>query len=184
MERDSKEALSKATIWLHWIVGVAVIGMLSVGVYMDATHTYALYPWHKSFGFVLFFLILARVIWRMAAGWPPPVREYPTAERLLASVVHYLLLIGIVLMPISGFLMSAVGGSGVEVFGLEVVARNPDPNDPSETVAHNETVASIAHQMHGLVGYTLIVAVVLHTVGALKHHWVDKDRTMARMLGK
>ena len=184
MQTDQREKLSTTTVVLHWIVGLSVLGLLTVGIYMDQTHTYALYPLHKSFGVLIFFLIVARVVWRIKNGWPEPVGEYPKAEQLLAKIVHYVLLVGIVLMPISGFLMSAVGGSGVEFFGLEWVARNPDPANPSETVSHNSTVSGVAHEMHGIIAYTLIVAIGLHIAGALKHHIVDKDGTLRRMLGQ
>ena len=86
-------------------------------------------------------------------------------------------------MPVFGFLMSAMGGHGVDLFGLELVACNPDPTNPREVIALNSTIAGIMHTMHFLAGYTLIGAVVLHIAGAFKHHIIDKDNTLRRMLG-
>lgn len=183
MKADTPEQFSHLTIALHWIVGLTVIGLLAVGVYMEETEAYSLYPWHKSFGFLIFFVVLLRVAWRIKNGWPTPVGQYSKVEQILAKVVHWVLILGTVLMPISGFLMSAFGGPGVEVFGLEVVARNANPDNPSEVIAHNKAIASFTHSLHHWLGEALIIAVALHVVGAIKHHVIDKDGSIRRMLG-
>jgi len=183
MKLDTSNQLSYPTVALHWIVGFAVIGLLAVGIYMAETDTRSLYPWHKSFGFAIFFVVLLRIAWRVRNGWPVPVSRYLRIERLLARAVQWILLLGTVLMPISGFLMSALGGFGVDVFGFEVVARNPDPLNPGKILAHNAMWASFFHEAHELIGYTLIAALALHISGALKHHLIDKDGTLRRMLG-
>jgi len=180
---DTPSQLSPITIFLHWVVGIIAIGLLAVGVYMAETETWSLYPWHKSFGFLLFFIVLFRIAWRIANGWPASVGRRGDAERLLVKTIHTLLLAGVLLMPISGFLMSSLGGSGVEVFGLEVVARNPHPENPQWTQPHNETMAAFFHGLHHWLGYLLICAVLLHIAGALKHHLMDRDGTLRRMLG-
>ena len=79
--------------------------------------------------------------------------------------------------------MSALSGHGVEFFGLELVARNPNPDNPKEMIPHNGAIAGIAHELHVIAGYMIIVGVLLHIVAALKHHVVDKDGTLRRMLG-
>ncbi len=86
-------------------------------------------------------------------------------------------------MPISGFIMSAIGGHGVDFFGMELAARNPDPTDPKEVIALNGPLAGIAHNMHEIAGKAIFVGVILHVVGALKHHMIDKDGTLRRMFG-
>jgi cytochrome b561 len=150
---------------------------------MKETETYALYPWHKSFGVLIAFFVIWRIYWRMKNGWPAPVRDYPSLEKVLSKLTHYILIIGTLLMPISGFLMSAVGGHGVDFFGMELVARNPAPTDPAEVIAHNGAVAGSAHTLHEVAGYLIVLALLLHIAGAFKHHIVDKDGTLRRMLG-
>ena len=183
MQPDTTSQLSPTTIALHWIVGVGVIGMLTLGIYMAETETWALYPWHKSFGVLIFFVILLRVIWRMKSGWPAPVERFHSAELLLIRTVQFTLLAGTLLMPLSGFLMSALGGSGVAVFGLEIVPFNPDPDNPAMPQAHHGPLASFFHTMHTWVAWILVIALVLHVAGALKHHLLDRDGTLRRMLG-
>lgn len=182
MKLDTKNKLSPITITLHWLVGITMLALLASGIYMVEQSAYAIYPWHKAFGFIIFFVVLIRVVWRLKNGWPQPVGQYHAIEHLLAHITHYVLIISTVLMPLSGFIMSAVGGHGVAVFGLEVVARNVD--SAGKVLAHDSSVAAIAHNIHHWVGELLIIVVGLHILGALKHHLFDKDHTLKRMLGK
>lgn len=183
MSMDTRNQLTHTTVILHWLVGIAVIGMLTLGIYMTNTETFSLYPWHKSFGVIIFFIAAARVVWRLKEGWPAPVGNYPSHERILAKTVHWVLLIGTVLMPLSGFLMSSLGGTGVAVFGFEIVARNPDPEDPRRVIAHHQELASFFRGVHGLVAWALVIGILLHIAGSLKHHVVDKDGTLRRIFG-
>ena len=184
MKLDTREKLSSTTVALHWIVGLMMIALLATGIYMENTEAYALYPWHKSFGVAIGLFVILRVLWRYKNGWPQHVGNYSSTEKLLSKVVHYLLIIGTVLMPISGFMMSAMGGHGVDLFGLQLVAHNPDPNNPQDVIPLNGAMAGFAHTMHGLGGKLILAGVVLHVVGAYKHHLIDKDGTMRRMLGQ
>ena len=182
--RDSLERLSPLTIGLHWIVAVFIIGMVALGIYMDEFEVGRLYPIHKSLGVIAFVVIVPRVIWRAMNGWPQPVSQYKVWEQRLSKVVHWLLLIGMVLFPVSGMLMSGLGGHGVPLFGLELVPMNPDPANPQKMLPINGDMAKLAGGVHGLLGNLFIVLISLHVLGALKHHFLDGDRTLHRMVGK
>jgi cytochrome b561 len=82
MKLDTPNQLSRTSLALHWIVGLTMIGLLAVGVYMVETETRSLYSWHKSFGFVIFFVILLRVVWQLKNGWTTPVGKYQHIEQL------------------------------------------------------------------------------------------------------
>lgn len=183
MNIDTSNQFSPMTVILHWIVALTMIGLLAVGVFMVEKEAYSLYWWHKSFGSLIFLVVILRIAWRLKNGWPNPVGQYSNIEQSLAKVVHWVLIIGTVLMPISGFLMSSLGGYGVDLFGLDIVARNANPENPSEVIAHNETIRGLSHAVHHWLGYILIATVTLHFFGALKHHLIDKDGTLKRMLG-
>lgn len=182
--RDSEQQFSKWTIGLHWLVGITFIALLVTGVVMKEAGIYALYPIHKSVGILLVLVALARVFWRSCNGWPKPVDNSGPGMRLVAHLVHWMLLIGTLLMPISGMMMSGAGGHGLPIFGWQLLAMNPDPANLGEVIPLNATVAEWGHILHELAGYMLIAVVVLHVAGALKHHWIDKDRTLTRMLGR
>ncbi|CRI64199.1 Fmu, rRNA SAM-dependent methyltransferase (fragment) [Thiocapsa sp. KS1] len=127
--------------------------------------------------------MVLRVAWRIRNGWPKPVGDYTSVEKRVSKLVHWRLIIGTVPMPISGFMMSTMGGHGVHFFGGELIARTPDPANPQEVVALNATLAEAGHALHGWGGYLIIGVVVLHSVGALKHHLIERDGTLRRMLG-
>ena len=181
--KDSKEKLSGTTIALHWIIALSIISLVTVGVYMTNTNTYALYPLHKSIGMLIFVVILARVVWRISNGWPEPAANYKTWEQKLAKFTHWFLIIATVMLPISGMLMSGLGGYGLHIFGLELLASTPNLDEPGKMIPINGPMAGIAHQMHELGGKAIFAAILLHLAGALKHHFIDKDGTLRRMLG-
>jgi cytochrome b561 len=181
---DTREKLSPLTIALHWIIAVGIIGLLAVGFYMSMYEAYGLYDLHKSIGICIFAVILVRVIWRIKNGWPAPVRDYPVWEHRLSRLTFWILILGSVLMPISGFIFSGAGGFGVEVFGVTLAPANPDPLDPTKVIPFNEMMSDMGHETHEFIGNLMAIALLLHISGALKHHLIDKDRTLLRMLGK
>ena len=181
---DTKEKLSTITITLHWVVGLSIISLIAVGVYMTDYKVYALYPIHKSVGMLLFLVIVLRVIWRLKQGWPAPASTYKAWEQSLSRIVHWVLIIATITLPISGMLMSGLGGHGLAIFGLELLAATPNPDEMGKMIPINGPVAGAAHEVHEIAGKVIFVAIVLHLCGALKHHFVDKDGTLRRMLGK
>jgi cytochrome b561 len=182
--KDTKHKLSPLTIALHWIVGITIIGLLALGKYMESNEAYALYDIHKSIGMIIIAFVLARVFWRILNGCPEPASNYSNIEHLTAKVVHWALIIGTVALPVSGVLMSGAGGHGLAIFGWELLAENIDTNNLEEVIPLNKALAGLGHEIHEIVGNIMIIAIVLHFLGALKHHIIDKDGTLRRMLGK
>ncbi|MBL4761983.1 MAG: cytochrome b [Gammaproteobacteria bacterium] len=181
---DTQQKLSNVTVSLHWIVGLTIITLLVVGIYMEENEVFSLYPIHKSVGMLIFLLIIGRVVWRLKNGWPEPASQYKAIEHKLAKLTHWVLIVGTLAMPLSGMVMSGVGGHGLNVFGFfELMPMNPDPNEVGAVIAHNESIAKLGHEVHELFGIIMIVAILLHMAGAFKHHIVDKDGTLRRMLG-
>jgi len=88
--------------------------------------------------------------------------------------LHIFLYVAMVGMPLSGWFMSASGGHSVSFFGLEM------PN----IMAENKAINSLSKQTHNWLGYILILAIMLHVIGALKHHVIDNDMTLRRMSPK
>ena len=181
--KDTKHAFSRTTRILHWGVGIIMVALLGMGTYMAENKVYFLYPIHKSVGTLILILVAWRVIWRLKNGFPTPVRDFPNWQRIASRLSHYLLLLGTLIMPVSGILGSVSGGRGLYVFGLELVARNRDAIT-GKIVAHSEAVAGFAHNLHFYTGRILIALVVIHILAAVKHHFIDRDDTLRRMLGR
>lgn len=172
--------LSKTTKILHSIVALGMIGLLIVGIYMHETKTFALYDIHKSLGMIILCFALYRVVVRITEGWPQPLAKMGLLQLAVAKITHWGLIITTVLFPVSGMMMSGAGGHGLFVFGVELLAKNTDPST-GKTLVLNETLASLGHNLHGTLPLVLILLIVLHVVGALKHHFIDKDDTLKRM---
>lgn len=176
--------LSKPTIILHWTVALIMIGEIGVGLYMKTFELIPIYPWHKAIGVLAMVIILARVVWRLKKGWPKPVSDYQKHEQFLSKIIHWVLILGTLIMPISGLMLSGAGGYGVYVFGFELIPDNIQTEPTFKVIPYNATIAGLGHWLHEIVGYALIAAITLHIVGALKHHIIDRDSTIRRMLGQ
>lgn len=176
--RDTHEKFTWPTIGLHWIIAIAMIAMLIFGLYLEdlprSPEKGALIGLHKSIGLLVLLFAAIRVIWRYRNKFPTPLSSLPTWQENLAKITHWILIIGTLLMPVSGILMSIGGGHPVGVFGLEIIAG---------TGQENKLLSQIGDIGHGLGSKLLILFIVLHFIGAVKHQILDKDGTMSRMLG-
>jgi cytochrome b561 len=157
-------------------VALTVIGLFALGLWMVELSYYD--PWyrrapdlHKSIGILLFLTMLLRLIWRMIN--PQPLTEGKPREKKLAHTVHGLLYLLLFSLMISGYLISTADGRAIDVFNLFSVPA---------IISGLENQEDIAGLVHQILGYSLIALVVLHALAALKHHFVDRDQTLKRML--
>ncbi|WP_028104129.1 cytochrome b [Pseudoduganella violaceinigra] len=178
---DTTTKLSRTTIALHWLIALTMLGLCALGIYMVQTESWGLFHWHKSIGLILFGFILARVAWRLKQGLPPPVRDAARWEHLASKTAHWLLLAATVALPVTGMIYSGMGGHGFGVFGLEMVGSH---YEAGKAVALDAGLSELGQAMHSWIGYGLLALAALHVGAALKHHFVDKDNTLRRMLGR
>lgn len=161
----------------HWVIAILIVCLLGVGLYMadldPAPFKFQLYGLHKAFGIVVLGLAALRLVWRLVNIVPASLPHHKAWERILARSAHYALYALMFAMPLSGWAMSSAGGHAVSLFGLfelpPLVAK--DPEFGKEMAELHETLA-----------WTLIGVIGLHVAGALKHHFIDKDETLRRML--
>lgn len=181
---DTIDRLSRPTVVLHWLIALSIVGLLCIGFYMTTTKSWWLFDYHKSIGVLVFAVASVRVVWRYRNGWPAPVGIYSRVEQVLAKLAHWILILGSIAMPVSGMLTSGASGHGFGIFGLELVpARHPADN-PNQFLAYNAFLAHNGEKSHQFLAYLLSATALLHVAGALKHHLVDRDRTLLRMLGR
>lgn len=159
----------------HWVIAVLIIGLLPVGLGMGALPNepfkFQIYAMHKSFGLLVFFLGLGRIIWRFVSPPPEHLESHAKWEVTLASAAHFWLYVCIIGMPLSGWLMSNAGEFPVPFFGLQMPAL----------IGKNEALGDLFYEVHEILAYTLLFVLALHAAGALKHHVIDKDETLKRM---
>ena len=163
---------------LHWSMGILLIGMLAVGVYMHelpiSPDKFTLYAWHKSFGMTLLLLALIRLGWRAVDPPPAALPNISPKQAKLAAAAHWALYLCMFALPLTGWCMAAASGTPVDYFNTGLLL-------PSLVGADND-LRLLFRNMHDISGKLLMALIAIHVGAALKHHFVDKDSTLRRML--
>ena len=164
-------------ISLHWLIGLAILVSLGVGLYMVdlslSPTKLRLYSWHKWAGVTIFSLVLIRCLWRITHPAPPLPDAMPTWQRVTAEGTHYLLYALMIAIPLTGWLMSSAKG-----FQTVYFAVLPIPDLLNKNTALGETL----NLVHRYLNYLMIAIIGAHIGAALKHHFIDKDDILRRML--
>lgn len=159
----------------HWTIAVLIIGLLPVGLGMgmmpNDPFKFQIYAMHKSFGLLVFFLGLGRIVWRFVSPPPEHLETHARWEVTLASAAHFWLYVCIIGMPLSGWLMSNAGEFPVPFFGIQMPTL----------IGKNEQFGDLFGEVHEILAYTLLLILAMHVAGALKHQLIDKDETLQRM---
>jgi cytochrome b561 len=166
---------------LHWVLGLALAAMFGVGLYMAdlpfSPLRLKLYNWHKWAGVVILSLSLARLLWRLThrpPALPRTVEAAMPAWQLRAyHATHGLLYALFFAVPLIGWAYSSAAGFSMVLFG---VLPLPD------FVPVDKALAALIKPWHEWSAFTLAGLVALHVAAALKHHWVDRDGLLQRML--
>jgi len=175
----SKETLK---ILIHWIFALFLICMISIGIYMTKT-TYDLptYQLHKSLGVIFFGIMFIRIYSTVKYPWQSSA--IGTNHEKVVNITHFGLLVLMVLMPVSGLIsngFSGFSGFSVHLFNIIIVPENI--NELGKVVPFNATVYESAKSLHWMSGYTLATLIILHVLAAFKHHYINKDTVLKRML--
>jgi len=180
MLRNSSSRFGKITVAIHWISAIVIVGQFSFGLYMLSLDYYdpnyqALPHYHKSIGILFSGLLAFRIVWTLINPSPAPAPGVKLWEHRAAKTVQVLmlgLLIGVVTL---GYLISTADGKPIEVFNwFEVPA----------TITSIKNQEDVAGEWHYWFALSVIVIASLHAFAALKHHFLDKDVTLLRMIGK
>lgn len=178
--RNTEEHWGWPAVVLHWLSAVTVITLFMLGLWMTSLSYYD--PWykqgpyiHKSIGVLLFVLSIIRLLWRLNNSTPGSLPTHSAFEIKMARIAHNMLYSLLFAVMITGYLISTADGRPVEVFGLFQIPATLQGIDKQE---------DIAGVIHLILAVTLIVLVLVHGMAAIKHHIIDKDRTLMRMSGK
>jgi cytochrome b561 len=170
------ELYGKTAIALHWLTALLIVCGFTLGLSMVdlplSRQKLQWYAWHKWIGITVFLLTCARLSWRLWHPAPAPP-AMPAWQVKAASISHGALYALLLAIPISGWVYSSATGIQVVYLGLVPL---PDllPKDRQS--------AAILLVVHQTLNFTLLALVCLHTAAALKHHFVDRDAVLARML--
>ncbi|MFL0798190.1 MAG: cytochrome b [Cellvibrionaceae bacterium] len=177
--KNTPNTYGLVAVLLHWLVAITVIGLFALGWWMTGLDYYSSWyqqaPFiHKSIGLLLWLAVLMRALWRGVSVSPDDEPNTPRWQSRIAHSVHRLLYGMLLVILLSGYLISTADGRGIEVFGWftvpAVISDLPDQED-------------IAGAVHWYIALAMMGLVLVHTLAALKHHFIDKDRTLMKMLG-
>jgi cytochrome b561 len=179
MIKNTQNTYGYIAITLHWLMAVAIFFLFGLGLYMvELTYYDAWYKGsldlHKSIGLLLFIILMLRVVWRLTNI--APQNADPAASHIEVKSAHYAHIALYVLMAIlmlSGYLISTADGRAIDIFGLISVPALPFSFTNQE---------DIVGDIHEILAWTLITLSGVHVLAALKHHFINKDKTLLRMI--
>ncbi len=178
--KNSSHSYGWVAITLHWLLALFIFGLFGLGLYMVELSYYD--SWyrgslelHKSVGITLAILWILRLVWRQVNVQPEDRLDShkQRLESLAAHIVHWMLYIIVVLLIVSGYLISTADGRAIAVFNLFEVPALPWSIDRQE---------DIAGEIHEILAWILVSFVAIHALAAIKHHILDKDLVLRRML--
>jgi cytochrome b561 len=171
------ERYTRTAITLHWLIALLIFTTFPLGIYMHdlplSPDKLKLFSWHKWIGVTIFLLAVLRLTWRVTHRPPALPAMMPPLEKFAAHAVHLLLYVLIFAIPLSGWLMSSAKGVQTVWFGLlplpDLVAKDKELGDTLKTV-------------HTSLNFLMLGLVIAHIGGALKHHFIERDDVLSRML--
>lgn len=168
---------TRTAIALHWMIALIILVSFPVGLYMVdlalSPTKLKIYSYHKWAGVTVFLLALVRVAWRATHAAPPLPDSVPRWQQAVANATHLLLYLLILAIPVSGWLMSSALGFQTVYFGVLPI---PDLLEKDKVLGEGLKF------VHVFLNYTMAVLVAMHVGAALKHHLIDRDGVLARML--
>ncbi len=168
---------TRTAITFHWVLAAAILFNLAFGFYLVdlplSPQKLRYFSWHKWVGVTVFMLSAARLLWRLGHSAPPLPSAMARWERRVASGTHVLLYVLFFAVPLTGWLFSSAAGFQTVYLGVLPI---PD------LLAKNKDLAEFLRLTHHGVNYCLAAVVALHAGAALKHHFLDRDDVLARMI--
>lgn len=169
---------TRSAILLHWLTALLIVCAFTLGLVMTDIHGITptklkYYSWHKWMGVTVLGLACIRILWRQFNKPPPHLAGMPAWQAKAADAMHIVLYILIFAVPVSGYLYTLSAGVPVVYLGLVQLPVFMDPNPEWKPVLKT---------VHYWLNMTMAAAVAAHVAAALKHHFIDRDSTLKRML--
>jgi len=179
MLKNTETSYGYISIIIHWVMALTIFGLFGLGLYMvelsyyDAWYKGSL-DLHKSIGMVLVALLITRVCWTVFNIKPKSAAinasKFETKSAHYAHIALYLLM---TVLMLSGYLISTADGRDISVFGFISI--------PAASIAM-ENQEDIAGSIHNILAWSLVLLASVHGLAAIKHHFINKNDTLKRML--
>ncbi|MFN4287247.1 MAG: cytochrome b [Brevundimonas sp.] len=168
---------STVAIVLHWLIALlafAQIGLIMVADGLEGPERGLYIMLHKSGGMTILLLTLVRIGWRLGHRPPPLPESTPRWQKISARTVQTMFYVVLLALPLSGWIAASAADRPTIWYSLFTIPNLPAPQS-----------MDLARQMigiHSLWAKVFYVLVALHLAGALKHHFLNRDGVLARML--
>lgn len=171
-------------ILLHWLIALLIFAALGIAWTMtddslpNGPEKFQLYQWHKSLGMTVLTLSLLRLVWRLVNPPPPLPEGMRPWEIKLTRLVHGIFYFLMIALPLTGWMMNSASPYKLEFFGwFEVPSLPVLPDLPNK-----DEVRHGLGEAHESLATIMIALLILHVAGALKHHFVNRDNVLRRMM--
>jgi cytochrome b561 len=175
-QEAAPSAYTRTAVMFHWLIAVLIACGFTIGARMVSLPfspaRVRIFAYHKWIGITVLALAAARLLWRLTHP-APPLLPMPRWQSLAAHALHGVLYALMFLVPLAGWLYSSASGYPVVYLKLWQL---PD------LVPKNKALADVLVQVHTTLAWTLAVVVLLHVAAAVKHHLIDRDDTLRRIL--
>lgn len=167
---------TRVAIVLHWLIAVLIFCTFPLGLYMSdlplSPARVKLFSYHKWIGITILALAILRLGWRSFHRPPPLPATMPRWQQVASHALHYLFYLFLLVVPLSGWLMSSAKGFQTVWLGILPL---PD------LVSKDKALGELLTEVHESLNWMLLVLVCVHVAAALKHHFIDRDGLLLRM---
>ncbi len=179
--RNSSTSYGAVAVTLHWLIAIAILYMIWLGIYMTDAEDYEAYQLHKSLGITILALSLLRLIWRFVNPPPPLPAGMKGWERFGARATHWAFYFLMIFIPLSGWALASTSAFETKIWGAFDLPRLPGLAglDADAREAAGERIEGI-HET--LAMWPIFILLALHVGAALKHHIWNRDNVLTRML--
>ena len=175
MNNNSHWRYHKIARVIHWLMALLLIGLIGLGWYMvsieDQPNSAWYFKLHKSFGLVAAMLVFFRLIWRFRHQPAPLPSSVPFWQAKLSRTIHFLLYLCMLVMPMTGFIGASLSNYGAGFFGIELAGW----------IKQNHPLSEQFFNVHGVIAWILVGLITLHSLAAMKHLLINKDKVFQRM---
>jgi cytochrome b561 len=173
----NNQSYGKTAIVLHWFTALLIVLVIPLAWIMGALErgplSFTLFNWHKSIGFSILLLTALRLVSRLISGVPPAPANTPAVINKISGLIHLALYALLFAIPLVGWAMVSAAGHPLVYLGLWQL-----PDFVAKDHALHETLANV----HETLAYVLLALVALHAAAALKHHFIQRDDVLTRMM--
>lgn len=187
MLRNNLVRYGAVAMTFHWVIAAVLVSNIAFGFYVhnmaeDDPDHFAYVQIHKSIGLTILFLAVLRLLWRLFD--PPPMlpEGMPKWERLAARASHWSLYGLMFAIPLTGWAVVSASPFGIPTFWFGVFEWPHIPFLSELPRAEKAPLRGDFFAAHITLAYVTLFVLAVHVLAALKHHFLDRDSVLKRML--